>query len=293
MKSPSMLCTVCSAAALLAAAPVAAPAAEAGAALGPLTFILVDLDPADGIAPSMTFTGTSGSASAPAAVSWLAFGDATTETALPTWTHPAPIAHAIDESTAALRATAQLSLAGRASPTGALLAAAVGTQVLVAEPGLMVASRLAADTGETAFTLSPNTGVLFSVQYDASLSTEPPPGAGERLEAGAVAAWLRVAGLGNAYDEVRWLNHVPDGTGLLEVSVENRSGFDQGGTFAYGADVRVESITPVPEPGTLPMLGAGLALLGALAGRRANAYDALSRFARRRRASLGSAISAR
>jgi hypothetical protein len=267
-----MLCAAFSAAAFLSTVPATAPAAEAGASLGPLTFILVDLDLGDGITPSMTFTGTSGSVSAPTAISYLTLDDAFIETAFPTWTHPAPIDHVIDRSTSTLSAVGQFSLTGRESPAGALLTAAVGTQVLVAEPGLRVASRLAGDTGTTAFTLSPNTAVLFSVPYDVSLSTEPPPGAGERLEAGAAAVWLSIAGLGNAYDEVRWLNHAPDGAGFLEVAVENRGGFDQAGTFSYGVDLQVESITPVPEPGMLPMLGAGLALLAALAGRRARAW---------------------
>lgn len=293
MKRPSLLYAALSAAAFLSAIPATAPAAEAGASLGPITFILVDLDPADGIDPSMTFTGTSGSAVAPAATSYLALGDDVTETAVPTWTNPAPIEHAVERSTAQLSAMAQFSLTGRASPTGAMLTAAAETQVLVAAPGLRAFSRIAGDTGETAFTLSANTAVLFSVPYDVSLSTEPPPGAAERLEAGAAEVWLRVTGLGDAYDEIRWLNHVPDGTGFLEVAVENRGGFEQGGTFAYGTGLQLESITPVPEPGMLPMLGAGLALLAAAAGRRAGAQVVWSRLARRRRASFGSAISGR
>ncbi len=284
---------LCSVATLLGIAPAAAPAAEAGATLGPLAFILVDLDLADGVSPSMTFIGTSGSASAPAAASYLALGGAALETHVPTWTHPAPIGHAIDRSTAELAAAAQFSLSGRASPTGAMLAGAVSTQVLAPAPGLRAESRMTGDTGATAFTLSPNTGVLFSVEYDVSLATEPPPGAGERLEAGAAAVWLRATGLGGAYDEVRWLNHAPDGTGFLSLALRNETGFDQGGTFSYGAELRVVSITPVPEPGMAPMLGAGLALLAGLAGRRAGTYAALSRFARRRRASFGSAISGR
>ncbi|QCP10482.1 hypothetical protein [Pseudoduganella umbonata] len=289
----STLSAAFSAAALLSAVPATALAAEAGASLGPLTFILVDLDLADGIDPSMTFTGTSGSAAAPMATMYLALGDAVTETAVPTWTHPAPIQYVIARSEGALAAMAQFDLTGRVSSTGAMLAAAVDTYVVVAEPGLNVASRVNGDTGETAFTLSANTAVLFSVPYDVSLSTEPPPGAAERLEAGAVEVWLRVAGLGDGHDAVRWLNHAPDGTGFLEVAVENRSGFDQGATFGYGTDIRVESITPVPEPGIVPMLGAGLAVLAAVAGRCPGAQEALSRLARRRRASLGSAISGR
>ncbi|WBS00704.1 hypothetical protein OU994_20615 [Pseudoduganella sp. SL102] len=290
---PSFISAAFSAAAFLSTVPAAATAAAAGASLGPLTFILVDLDLADGIDPSITFAGTSGSAVAPMAVARLTLDGASTETAFPTWTHPAPIEDAVEQGTVSLRATAQFSLAGRESSSGALLAAAVATQVLVAEPGLAAISSLAVDTGSTAFTLAPNTAVVFSVPYDVSLSTEPPPGAGERLEAGAVEVWLDVAGLGNAHDEVRWLNQAPDGTGFLEVSVQNYGGVDGSGVFRYGTELQAESITPVPEPGMLPMLGAGLALLAAFAGGKAFAQEALSRLARRRRASFGSAIRAR
>jgi hypothetical protein len=283
----------CSAAALACSVPAAALAAEAAASLGPLTFILVDLDMTDGISPSMTFSGTAGSASAPSASAYLTIAGRTRETVFPTSTDPAPTGQAIDWRTAQLFAAAQFNLSGRESPSGALLSAAVSTQVLAPVPGQWVASRFTGDIGETAFTLSPNTGVLFSVPYDVRLSTEPPPGAAERLEAGAAAVWLSVAGLGDARDEVRWLNHAPDGTGFLSLTVENRSGFGQGATFGYGTALQVESITPVPEPGMLPMLGTGLALLAGLAGRRSGAYEALSRLARRRRASFGSAISGR
>lgn len=285
---------LCSAAALACTAPATAHAAEAGASLGPLTFILADLDAADRVSPSMTLTGTSGSATAPMATVYLTLGGDVEQTALPTSTTPVPIAQALERSTAQLSATAQFDLSGRASPTGALLSAAVGAQVLLPDPAQRVASRVAGNTGETAFTLSPGTGVLFSVPYDVRLSTAPPPGAAERLETGAAVVWLRVAGFGDALDEVRWLNHAPDGTGFLSLALENRSGFDQGGTFSYGMDLWVASITPVPEPGMVPMLGAGLALLAVLAGgRRAGTYEALSRLARRRRASFGSAISGR
>ncbi|WP_338763339.1 hypothetical protein [Massilia sp. METH4] len=283
----------CLAAALFGAAPAAALAAQASASLGPLTFILVDLDPADGISPSLTLSGSSGSAAAPTAASFIALDGPLTQTDLPTWTDSRPIQHEIERGTAQLNATGTFSLTGRESPTGALLAAAVTTQVLDAAPGLHALSRLAGDTGATAFTLSANTRVLFSVPYDVALSTEPPPGAGERLEAGMAAVWLGVEGLGGGYDEVRWLNHAPDGAGFLSVALENGTGFDQGGTLRFGADVQVESITAVPEPGMLPMLGVGLLVLAGCASRRLGGYAALSRFARRRRASFGSAISGR
>jgi hypothetical protein len=77
---------------------------------------------------------------------------------------------------------------------------------------------------------------------------------------------------------------------MLTLRLDNAGATDAAGTLAFGAIVESYAVSPIPEPGAIWMLGAGLLLCGSM---RLGQEGCLSFFARRRRASLGSAIRGR
>jgi hypothetical protein len=162
--------------------------ASASISVGTLTYTLYDLDPADGIAPSLAFAGSAGSLRAPIVDEFLVLDGAETFVRLPTSTDAAPVAYDRQLTTGTLSLSGSLRIDGRDAPTATTLAAATSAGVL----GHELRYRLAPDVGVTAFTLSANTAVQMSVAYGVTLSTVPWSPDAPR-EVATAAAWLEAA----------------------------------------------------------------------------------------------------
>ncbi len=273
------------AAVLAAVAPLAAATATSSAGLGAITITLIDLDPNDGITPSILFAADPGGMSG---------GTVSGETR--SWT-------ADEEAFREFRRTGatQTGLVGAAGSTP--MASASGSINGIAGAGFSaITTQGSAGSGVDArgsygvtatspwalFTLSANTAVQFSVAGWArgETSTGGDPSTGWD-EAGGSLVYLTAGGIG-ANGEMVWddeehfatASYVLDdagnvhGTtaawdGILNVTYSNLTGADAEGRFA--AETRAfghSAVSAVPEPATGAMLLAGLGLVGCVARRR-------------------------
>lgn len=238
-------------------------------------FTLVDLAPDDGVAPSLTFMGSSGSAMAPKLTEYITIGDYNDMNALPNTSannelHLNPY-HSYGEGTV----RGDIDITDRATPTGAFLSFGSSATGSSTTGPRGVSYTIAADAGWTGFTLSANTGVRFSVVSDVRLTTDPDtPGAG--AEFAAATQWIAVDSGGTLLqDRHSFDSGAPSNgsqalnqTSAVEIYFTNTNEWDAFGFFGYGGTALAQVAAPVPEPGALPMLAAGLALVGVVARRR-------------------------
>jgi hypothetical protein len=264
----------------------AAASATSAGGIGPVTITLVDLDPGDGITPSILFAPDAGGNSG-----------GTVSGELRSWT---PDAETFREFRSQGFGTASSADAGRSLPMasagGSITGlAGIGFSALGAQgqAGSDPASRgsydVTAQSAWVGFTLSANTAVRFSAgawaQGATSTGGDPSTGwdeAGGALvalsaggpDAGGSIVWdddERIAtasytldGAGNVHGDAQsW-------SGLLSVSFSNHTGASADGIFTAEARAFGHSaIAAVPEPATNAMLLAGLGLVGLVARRRA------------------------
>jgi len=264
------LATIAAAVVSLAAMPAAASTATAS--MSDFHIELIDLDPADGIAPSLTFQDLQGG-------SFIAAESGAPGHVL-TDVHQGgtPFGAASSHSTRGA-ASALASFAG--DPRAAGAGAAATAAAAIGAPGVYGASTVQLGDGAiyAPFTLSADTRLVITADASTSaLSTFTDP---------QTDTWASVflkltdaTGLGGVSTDTSSVEQfaVSGGTPtattdhrLMTISFQNLTTGDLGGIFygsidAYAADLRP---TAVPEPAGLPLVAGGLALLAWRMRRRA------------------------
>jgi hypothetical protein len=271
---------------LAAMAQGAAASATSAGGIGAVTITLIDLDPSDGIAPTIQFApdtgGNSGGVVSGELRSWTADNESFREFS----SRGFDLASSVSTGRELAMASGSGSIMGLAG---------VGFSALAAQgqAGSGIDSRgsydMSAASPWVGFTLSANTAVQFSASAWAqgATSTGGDPSTGWDEAGGAFVA-LSAASFGTdgsliwdddqQFATARYTlddagNVVGDTqswSGLLSVSFSNTTGNSADGIFTAEASAFGHSaIAPVPEPATGLMLLGGLGLLGAVARRRA------------------------
>lgn len=274
------------ASALAGMAQGAAASATSAGGLGAVTITLIDLDPNDGITPSIVFApdtgGNTGGVVSGELRSWTQDDEAFREFRSQGF--------GLASSVSAGRDTAMASASGSITGLAGVGFAALGAQGQAGSgPEARGSYDVTAQSAWVGFTLSANTAVQFSASgwAQGATSTGGDPDTGWDEAGGALIA-LHAAGIGTdgtlVWDDdehIATASYVLDDlgnvhgdtqswNGLLSVSFSNATGASADGIFT--ADARAfghSAVSAVPEPATGMMLLGGLGLVGALARRRA------------------------
>lgn len=278
---------------VLASAAAVAESRGAGA-ITSVSFTLIDLDPTDGVAPSISFI----EAGDPAFAGAYAFGyvraSTDDENIYREYTrYGATPTSAISGSTSSAWSGASGAVAG-ASGVGFTSMSVQGVALSGTDVGNDYYRGVyysVVNVAPANFTLSANTGVVFSVQGWASGETTlgGNPDTGFTESGGAVlqlsTRGLDANGVDTVWDRqsaaaVAWYNVADDGQvsgateswqGTLSSSYSNFNAFAVEGQFSAQLSASGQSVAAVvPEPGTVAMLLAGLAGLGVILRRQKN-----------------------
>lgn len=274
------------ASALAGMAQGAAASATSASGLGAVTITLIDLDPNDGITPSILFApdagGNTGGVVSGELRSWTQDDEAFREFRSQ--------GYGLASSVSAGRDTAMASASGTITGLAGAGFAALGVQGQAGSgPAARGSYDVTAQSAWVGFTLSANTAVQFSASgwAQGATSTGGDPETGWDEAGGALVA-LHAAGAGadgtlvwDDAEHIATASYVLDElgnvhgdtqswNGLLSVSFSNLSGASADGIFT--ADARAfghSAVSAVPEPATGLMLLGGLGLVAALTRRRA------------------------
>lgn len=223
-------------------APAAAQDATASASLSGFTYQLIDLDAADGVTPEVSFFNQ--------------------------------IFHAEADHSSRPGYRQTISQAGSVAidsgsgQAGAIVSAdAASVQLRYSSaPGIGTVS--AASEREISFTLSPNTGILFSALANVDIARDAPI---TGWSGASIYGWVDQ---GNNLDSTIYFSDLfapKSGPLAYHLSAFGYAG-QYGGTgrveFSASANVFHYNPAPVPEPAGAAMLLAGLGLIGAAAARR-------------------------
>jgi hypothetical protein len=276
----------------VSAAPMASANSFASAALGPITFEVVDLNLEDGITASITFApfvmGSTSPATANFSVDQSKPPDSagTLDYASGVW-DSVVVGHTLSHAAA----SASLTGAVGSNPTGAkLLASTSAISPFSTEPS-DYASAASGTQSFGNFTLSANTRVVFSAMGSVSGSAQGAPGNLDNLDYTTAYLQFRLFGTAPAgsgpqggpetltgeafgyggdpeamtFSQSRLLSLTFDNltpgnlSGILSTRVQTQS-------YAYAT-----AMAPVPEPQVYAMLLAGLGLMGVLGARKRSA----------------------
>lgn len=260
----------CAAAALLLQLP-AASAATGTVTHGNLTWTLLDLDPADGVAPSLRFLPPpAGPLDAARAYVSVFAGGALHEDNVVAAGDAALLAE-LDYRPAAYSSA---RVDGRANP--ATLALTLDTMATLEPNGASATVWLSG--GALPFELSANTAVTFHSSVALRGERGDEPGISDVwLASGSLLVTLDgLAPAQSVFSDYVSVTLSPspgdpvavDTTRELTVDYSNRTASSMTGDVALQA-IGTTAIAPVPEPGALPLALAGLAVLGWKARRRA------------------------
>lgn len=240
-------------------------AASASASIGTVSITLIDLDPLDGIAPSLTFSGESSQSSG-------YVGD--------------PYAYDF------------MSASGFYTPTSALASSTTGwssgsTSANGATSSTMLYGSTASGVYNYSnssgysygqFTVTPWTLVILTTSYDVeAMTTIGTDGVNYESSQGGAQLEMNIAGqdgweyhlisryvsASHMWDGIGYVPTSDAASGQMTLSVANVAETEVSGSFyAYAYTSAGSSIAAVPEPGTYAMLLAGLAGIGTMVRRR-------------------------
>jgi hypothetical protein len=275
-----------------AAAPASADALSS-ARMGPLVITLYDLDPGDGLAPSIVFDNPGLPSHVHASA--ISSGDGyDSQIGEATW----PVAHGAATSAVSYLAQVYASVAGSPSNPSLIFSSLSMTGAAQALSGNAASydayARVPYFTNE-GFTLSAHTLAVFSsdavVDARTTLGYDPLSGRTESassgafidVESGAASADGNVqrsdaflsADAGYHWDGTNWVGESVSEEGLLTVPFVNLTATNAAGQFYAGADISGLTATAfggaasaAPEPETYVLLLAGLGLGAGMARRR-------------------------
>lgn len=254
---------------------VHAPAALAGTTgqvvTGPLTFTLTDLDPNDGITPSLVFDPM------PYIVEpWLGPPRVTTSV----WTDNDSVSERIEGGGTTLPLASSSELAGRGWAQAEMGGREeAGTHWMDVSAGVIGASgsewqqrhaSATAMTGIFYFEITPNTAVTFHLPVDLMASHQVVDGARISLDVHA-SLDLQIPGVPGVWAD-SWLsrrnsrsNFTLEQHDVVSITHDNTASATQWGLVIVQAGVTIHSFTgvaPVPEPSGMAMLIAGLVVTG-------------------------------
>jgi hypothetical protein len=244
MMSKKALAAAAMAVAAMGAASTAAAQSTASASVSNVNYQLVDLNPYDGIAPSITFGGL------PAGANVVLYGDIG-------YTNPV-----LSDSTSNYGTISVSNASG--TSFAELQETSNRSQVQVFSN-----SGFASSLTEFSFVLSANTRVIFTADASVVGTIDP---AGGNVDANA---WLQLAFPNEAFTNAqidRAYLYTTDGdrSGHLLVQLDSAAGLTNG-TYAFGTETSASSFAaPVPEPASVAMLLAGLGALAGLQRRRSS-----------------------
>lgn len=244
MSSKHAFATAALLVAAMGAASTAAAQSTASASINNVNYQLIDLNPYDGIAPSITFGGL------PAAANVVLYGD--TGYSIPVLSDGSLTYGPISISNASGSAFAEIQEASGASRVE-----------------IFSNSGFGASLTEFSFVLSPNTRLIFT--GDASVSAVTDPAGGNA----SATAYLQVGfsnegGTTDVFNRSTLLSTDGDRSGHLLALIDSGA-MAMNGTYAFATDSEASSLAaPIPEPASVGMLLAGLGVLAGLQRRRAS-----------------------
>lgn len=283
MKTPAITAVWAGVALALACGAAVADSRGAGAVTS-VTYTLIDLNPNDGIAPSITFASSVSDYAGPTATGYVRASTPDEDIYREYTRYGASPSSAISGGTSTAWSSTSSSAVGVAG-VGVSSMKVKGEALSTADISGVYYS--AVESPLAHFTLSANTAVVFTatgwLTGQTTLGGDPDTGF---VENGGAVLQLETRGPGQGgdtvydrqqADAVAWYTQGANGAvsgeskswqGVLTSGYSNTNAFAVEGQFGIALSVAGTSVAGVPEPSTYAMLLAGLAGVGCIARRR-------------------------